>query len=248
MSTKTMEERRRLREAEREARREVRREQNHQIHLRRIAENGLKKLINHAIDNHLDPLQQKNIIQWADREGLNLEYTYEEVKKEREIAALNILKQQEKEDVENTLKQQIEKGNPTSRAELKEYVLNNCSCAHISYDEVEEEYLNSLYTSWLDEFANKSENVTREQIERLAKMIGKNAEKDIITWEHDTKLSRTLLIAKRVIWILAIVAIILLFVFLRFKSIIYDLVTLGVAYYLNEKIGQRLRSLSCRHK
>lgn len=248
MSTTTIEERRRLREAEREAKREARREVNQQIRLRRIAENGLKKLINNALENHLDPLQQKNIIQWADREDLNLEYIYEEVKKEREIAALNALKEQEKENVENTLKQQIEKGNLTSRSDLKEYILKECSCSYISYDEVEAEYLNSLYLSWLEEYTNKSMNVTREQIERLAKMIDKNAEKDIITWEHDTKVSRTLLIVKRTIWIVAIIAIILQFVFLGAKSIIYAIVTLCIAYYLNKIIGQRLRSLSRGHK
>ena len=173
MSNLSSEERQRLREAERALREEIREQER----LRDEAAKGLKSLINQALDAGQEP--SASVKKHAKANKLNYDEIYQEVLEERKEEEERVVQREKEKELRAIIMHYLLEKTKLSRDEMRAEILVNYNVPKDTYVKVESKTLNDTYSSWIACLVQNPQDVNRECLDNLARILDKNIDSDV---------------------------------------------------------------------
>lgn len=227
-------ERKRLREEGRKLEKAMREEARQ----REKAEAELKKMIKKALDAGSKPAE--SVKKYALKHVLDYDTTYEDVVEERRIAAEKAIQQQKEKELATILLQYIYEKTQLSRAEIRKEITTHYDCDLSIYAKVEQRTFTSTYSAWIVKLVQNPQDVNRECLETLARLLDKNIDDDCQAYIEQLKkkeqvaAEKALAEAKRkkliwILWGLATILILLQIIFGGWWTILTGPITFFIA-------------------
>lgn len=227
MSNLSSEERKRLHEAERALRQEIREQER----LHDKAVDGLKRLINQALDAGQEP--STSLMEHAKATKLDYEAIYQEVLEERKEEEKRDAQRKKEKELRAIIMQYVSEKTKLSRAEMRAEILLNYNVPMATYVKVESQTLEETYSSWIAGLVQRPQEINRECLDNLARLLDKNVDKDVQDFvrkqeivKHELQKKATI---KKIIWGVSVGLIVLQIVFWGWWTILTGLITLAIA-------------------